>query len=450
MNALSTLWGDLFNRESKSRVIPPRVMEAIRRHDIASEILVKLIQLTVVMIWGILYLLAPKTDAGTAFSPVPYALAGYFVLNIIGLIWAVRQGLPNWSVYISIVFDVGVLMVLIWSFHVQYQQPPSFYLKAPTLLYVFIFIALRALRFEARFVIATGAAAAAGWLGLVGYVVYSNPENTMITKNYVAYLTSNSVLLGAEFDKIISILLVSAIIALALTRAHRLMVQATSEGLAAQDMSRFFDQSIADQIRNADQASAAGEGLRRDAAILYVDIRGFTPMAADLDPGEVVKILTKYQEKIVPLVQENGGVIDKFLGDGIMATFGASRVNETYAADALRTVDSILAEAASWEGHEILGPIAGARINAATAAGPIVFGVLGNETRLEYTVIGAPVNLAAKLEKHNKDVGALALTDAATYASAEAQGYEPPAKHRRLKTKISGLKEVVILGEIDV
>ncbi|MBZ0216866.1 MAG: adenylate/guanylate cyclase domain-containing protein, partial [Fimbriimonadaceae bacterium] len=389
MNVLSSLWQDVTDRTITTRSMPPRVMEAIKRHDIASEILVKLIQLTVVLIWGILYLLAPKTDAGTAFSPVPFALTGYFVLNIIGLIWAIRGGLPNWSVYISIIFDIGVLMVLIWSFHIQYQQPPSFYLKAPTLLYVFIFIALRALRFEARFVMATGATAAAGWLCLVGYVVYSNPENTMITKNYVSYLTTNSVLLGAEFDKIISILLVSAIIALALTRAHKLMVRATSEGLAAQDMSRFFDQSIAEQIRNSKQALAAGEGLRREAAILYVDIRGFTPMAADMDPGQVVALLTKYQEKIVPLVQEHGGVIDKFLGDGIMATFGASRESDSFAADALRTVDAILAEAASWEGHDDLDAISGPRINAATAAGPIVFGVLGNETRLEYTVIGA-------------------------------------------------------------
>ncbi|MFP3386859.1 adenylate/guanylate cyclase domain-containing protein, partial [Tritonibacter sp. SIMBA_163] len=79
----------------------------------------------------------------------------------------------------------------------------SFYLKAPTLLYVFIFIALRALRFEARFVLAAGLTAAAGWALLVLYVVTVNPEDPMITRNYVTYLTANSVLLGAEFDKII-------------------------------------------------------------------------------------------------------------------------------------------------------------------------------------------------------------------------------------------------------
>ena len=447
MNALTGLWNDITSKGTDKKSVPPRVMEAIRRHDMASEILVKLIQLSVVTMWVVLYMLAPKTDIGTAFSPVPYALTGYFFLNLIGLIWAVGRGLPNWSVYISIIFDIGVLMVLIWSFHIQYQQPASFYLKTPTMLYVFIFIALRALRFEARFVLAAGAAAAAGWLALVGYAIYSNPDDTMITKNYIEYLTTNSVLLGAEFDKVISILIVSVIIGLALSRAHKLMVLATSEGLAAQDMSRFFDQSVADQIRNAETASAAGEGLRRNAAILYVDIRGFTPMAANLDPGLVLKLLTNYQEKMVPIVQKNGGVIDKFLGDGIMATFGASKESETYAADALRTIDEILEEAANWHGDDVLDAIAGARINAAAAAGPIVFGVLGNETRLEYTVIGAPVNLAAKLEKHNKESGALALTDPATYALAIEQGYEPLLEHRVLNTDVSNLKEVIAFGK---
>ena len=63
------------------------------------------------------------------------------------------------------VIDIVMLMGLIWSFHIQYHQPASFYLKAPTLLYVFIFIALRALRFEPRFVLTAGLVAAAGGAG---------------------------------------------------------------------------------------------------------------------------------------------------------------------------------------------------------------------------------------------------------------------------------------------
>ena len=84
--------------------------------------------------------------------------------------------LPAWLLALSIIIDMALLFGLIWSFHLQYAQPPSFYLKAPTLLYVFIFIALRALRFEAKYVVFAGLAAALGWLAMVLYVVFVDPD----------------------------------------------------------------------------------------------------------------------------------------------------------------------------------------------------------------------------------------------------------------------------------
>ncbi len=348
-----------FRPPHRAMALPPRVLAAVRRQENSGEVLVKLIQLTVVGLWTVLYLVAPRTDTGTAFSPVPYALGGYMALNIIGLFWALRRGLPNWAVYVNIVLDIAVLTVLIWSFHVQYRQPPSFYLKAPTLLYIFIFIALRALRFQSRFVIVAGLTAAAGWLALTGYAVIDEPGGMMVTHNYVQYMTSNSVLIGAEVDKIISILMVTAILALALKRANDLLVTAVSEEAAARDLSRFFDTEVAEHIRSSDTAAIAGEGVRREAAILFVDIRGFTPMAAELDGGEVVALLAAYERRVVELVKAHGGTIDKFLGDGIMATFGAVADEPAYAADALRAVDALMAEADGWRDDHLLSRIAG-------------------------------------------------------------------------------------------
>lgn len=209
VTTISSAVGEVTIRLPKrDKHLPKRVIAAIERQENSSEILIKLIQITIFALWGILYALSPKVESQTlmaGFKPVPLALASYLVLNIIGLIWAVRRGLPNWAIFMNVIIDISMLMVLIWSFHIQYDQPPSFYLKAPTAFYIFIFIALRALRFQARFVIAAGVAAVVGWVTLTAYVVYSDPENTMITRDYVEYLTSNSVLIGAEIDKIIAI-----------------------------------------------------------------------------------------------------------------------------------------------------------------------------------------------------------------------------------------------------
>jgi adenylate cyclase len=303
-----------------------------------------------------------------------------------------------------------LLLGLIWSFHLQYQQPPSFYLKSPTLLYVFIFIALRALRFEARYVVAAGLVAAAGWTGLASYAIYTTGTE-MVTRDYVYYMTNNAVLVGAEFDKIISILLVTAIIAVAINRARNLLNRSVIEGQAAQDLSRFFSPEIADQITASEEAVSAGSGQAREAAILFCDIRGFTSFSNTHQPNEVIAMLADYQHQIVPILQKHGGTIDKFMGDGIMVTFGAALPTETFAADALRAVDELMLGADLW-----------------------------NASRLEYTVIGDAVNLAAKLEKATKDQKVRAHTTRETYETALAQGYVPPdAKDQRTAQAVDGV-----------
>lgn len=405
--------------------LPKRVFASIGSHDDASEVLIKVIQFVIFAVFGFLYSIAPKTDAATAFALAPFAIGLYLVLTAIGLVWALNRRLPDWAVYVSIFFDVAILMALIWSFHIQYHQPPSFYLKVPTLLYIFIFIALRALRFRARFVAAAGLMAAAGWLTMIAYVVYSDPANNMVTRDYIHYLTSNSILLGAEFDKIISILMVTAVLALVLRRGRRLLVQAVAEQAAARDLSRFFDATVATRIRDTDDTIVAGEGVVRKAAVLNVDIRGFTILAATMEPGAVMQLLAEYQRRLVPVIQACDGTIDKFLGDGIMATFGAATVSGTCAADALRAIDAVIAAAADWAAEREANGLAPLAINASVAAGPIVFGAVGDENRLEYTVIGAAVNLSAKLEKFNKDLGVRAVTTAETFDLATSQGYEP-------------------------
>lgn len=404
--------------------LPERVRLAIREQEDASERLTSWAQLAVVLTFGALYLLSPK-PAGVSFAPVPWALGIYLTVTLLRLAWSHRGRLPDWALAASVFVDISLLMVLIWSFHIQYAQPPSFYLKAPTLIYVFIFIALRALRFDARFVILAGALAAAGWGILIAYVVHADPNDAMITRDYVAYLTSNSILLGAEFDKIISILVVTALIAAALVRGKALLVRAVAEQTAARELSRFFAPEVAARITRADVDIRAGEGELRDAAVLFLDLRNFTGLAGTLAPAEVMRLLAEYQERMAPVIRSHGGSIDKFLGDGILATFGAAQPSRRAAAEALAALEAAMAEATAWRADCDRSGRKCPRVNGAVAAGRVLFGAVGDAARLEYTVIGEAVNLAAKLEKHNKELGVRALCDRASYERALAEGYIP-------------------------
>jgi adenylate cyclase len=346
--------------------------------------------------------------------------------------------------------DIALLLTLIWSFHIQYLQPPSFVLKAPTFVYLFIFIALRALRFEGRYVLLAGAAAALGWLWLVHLAIAADALDAGITRDYVLYLTSNRVLIGAEVDKVLSLTAFTLVLAVAITRARTLLVRSVAEGTAARDLSRFFGPEIARQITGSERRIAAGHGEPREAAILNLDLRGFTRLAQTVSPDQAIALLAEYQGRMVPIIQAHGGSIDKFLGDGILATFGAAVPSDSHAADALRAVDAIMADVEAWNAQRVAEAQAPLRVGASVATGSIIFGAVGDETRLEYTVIGEAVNLSAKLEKATKDEGVRALATAETFALARAQGYAPPDNREmragRTVDGVDGAVDLVVLA----
>jgi adenylate cyclase len=213
------------------------------------------------------------------------------VFTIVRLLLAHGRRLPRWFVYASSVADMGLLMGLVWSFHVQYEQPVSFYLKVPTLLYVFIFISLRALRFEVRYVLLSGLVAALGWLCMVWHVVSVDPDDPMITNNFVDYMTSNSVLLGAEFDKAISILMVTAILAVAIVRGRTLLIRSVAESVAAKDLAKFVPTEVVKQVTASEDEVRVGGGEVREATIFFMDLEGFTTISETLTPVQLITTL---------------------------------------------------------------------------------------------------------------------------------------------------------------
>jgi adenylate cyclase len=430
-----------------AETLPERVREAIRLQQERSEILIAWVQLAIVGLVATVYETTsmPGGVVQYDFSFETQVFAAYAAFCIVRLVLAYRRLLRPWMLYVSVVADMVLLMGLIFSFPLKYAQPAAFYLKVPTLLYVFLFIALRALRFEVRFVLFTGFMAIMGWIALVLYVLSGKggPEDVR-TDDFVEYMTSNLLLLHAETDKIIAILLTTVVLALAIARARHLLERAVTEGAAARDLSRFFDPGVADRIRSAHISIRAGEGELRDTTILAVDLRGFTQLSTELAPADVMKVLQDYQARICPLIVGNGGSIDKFLGDGILASFGAVTPSATSAADALGAADAVIEAADLWAEERRAAGLAPLAIGLALAAGRVVFGAVGDGERLEFTVIGDAVNFTAKLEKHNKEEQTRALTDSKTYALAERQGYTPPTvRERRLGRRVGGVPELV-------
>lgn len=402
-NKSSTAFRPLEERRRAQLVLPERLRNAIQDQQERSEVLISVIQLLILFIFGLLYAIAPKTfTQEAAFAPVPWVLTLYLVFSLVRFYLAVNRRLPDWMLYLSSVVDIALLLGLMWSFHLQYEQPPSFYLKAPTLLYLFIFISIRALHFDPRFVIATGISAALGWVLMVLYVVFSDPQNNMVTRNYVEYMTSNSVLIGAEFDKVISILMVTGVLALALHRARALLVQSVVEGSAARDLSRFVPEEVAQKVIQSEEGAITGKGEVSECTILFTDIEGFTAISEKMTPVQLIEALNQYFSLIAEPIASYGGVISQFQGDAVLATFNVPKADEDHAANAVRAALEIQAVLNGVQfGDE--GFAFDTRIGINT--GPVVGGLVGSGSRVGYTVHGDNVNLTARLEQLNKDYG---------------------------------------------
>ncbi|WP_035900963.1 adenylate/guanylate cyclase domain-containing protein [Labrenzia sp. DG1229] len=426
--------------------LPDRVRAEIRAREDSSERLISWVQLGLVLFFSTLYAIAPRAEGTAGFNFVPIALGAYFLFTVLRLALSYRFELPQWYLLISIGVDMALLVGLIFSFHIQYDQHPAFYLKTPTLMYVFIFIGLRALRFDPRFVLTTGIVAVAGWLGLVFYAAFADMDSMRVTRNYVEYLTGNSILIGAELDKTMVIFAVTIILSVALYRGRSMLFEATRDQAAAKDLRRFFAPEVAASITDADTSLEAGEGSLREAAILYADIRSFTSTSAALPPESVLAVLAEYQNLAVEVINQEGGRVDKFLGDGILATFGAVHPSDSYAADALRAAEKLVdCVANEQQRFRDVGWPGRLRIGTAVSAGTVTVGVIGSKNRLEFTVIGDAVNRAAKLEDANKAQKSASLTDQATCDLAIAQGYVAKPVETRLQVEVAGMLRPVDL-----
>ena len=415
----------VFGNPASAR-LPERVRLAIVADQYQSEMLIGWVQFALVLFVAVLYGVSPKTAPVTIHSPEPWAI-GLYLLFTVGRLAAGYGGfLPRWLLLLSVIADMALLMVLIWTFHLKYAQPAPFYLKAPTLLYVFIFIALRALRFDPRYVVAAGLAAAVGWLGMLWYALADMQNSilgagdSLITRDYVLYMTSNRVLIGAEIDKIISILLVTAVLAVALIRAQRLLVRSTVAGTAAHDLSRFVSPEVARRIVSADQAIEPGDGEVKTATVMFTDIEGFSGISERLGPTALVRALNDYFAAASAVIERNGGVISQFNGDALLITFNTVRPDPDHAANAVRCALELTRVMGSTTFGGLLW-----RTRCGINTGEFVAGAVGTKERLIFTVHGDEVNIAARLEQMNKQHGTYILAAERTVAACgDAFGFE--------------------------
>lgn len=229
----------------------------------------------------------------------------------------------------------------------------------------------------------------------VGLPVFVLLEGAVVLTGVLLFTKANIIIPGVYF---LLFFLLDFLIALIL----KYVIEYVSKHKIAQAFRKYVAPQVVDDIMKSGQYQIKLGGETRDIAVLFVDIRGFTPLSESLQPEQVVDILNEYLNLTTQSIFKNNGTLDKFIGDATMAVFNAPFDLEDYEMCALRTARDIVAGAKALEAscEERYGKKVtfGVGVN----CGDAVVGNIGCDVRMDYTAIGDTVNTAARLESNAK------------------------------------------------
>jgi adenylate cyclase len=180
-------------------------------------------------------------------------------------------------------------------------------------------------------------------------------------------------------------------------------------------LNKYVSSDVADELLQAREGLGLS-GKRRHITVLFSDLRGFTGISEQISPEQAVSLLSEYLSQVTQIVFKHGGTVDKFMGDGVMAIFGAPKSHGDDASRAVKTglemIEMVEARSKKW--IEMIGrPL---KVGVGINSGDAVVGSIGSELRSDFTAIGDTVNLASRLEGLTKELGVPILVSESTAA----------------------------------
>lgn len=230
-----------------------------------------------------------------------------------------------------------------------------------------------------------------------------------------AYLAVDAELVGADGKASINLTAAPLVDANdAVIGSMLVMEDITSEKRVRSTMARYMSKEVADQLLEAGEDQLTGKD--QTVSILFSDVRGFTTIAEQIGARETVTMLNSYFTEMVDVIFEHKGILDKYIGDAIMALFGAPFAGPNDADNAIATANKMMIELKALNLKRTAAGEKPIDIGLGVSTGNVIVGNIGSIKRMEYTVIGDSVNLASRLEGANKAYGSKILFSEFTHA----------------------------------
>lgn len=376
----------------------------------------------VVIIIGWLAVMNPQRGAALAW--VLGTAAFFLATGLVQLALYARRLAPPITPYVFMLVDsLALAAVLLCPNPFEPDAPPSpIPLRWASFLYFFLFLMQAAFSFRPRLLLWTGLCGAGAWT--LGFVWIATRPDTIReprdgTVSLARYLDPHFASTLKYQNEIIAFLLVSAGLALLVRRSRTLVAERLEAERTRGNLARYFSPKVVETLAARDEP--LGRVRRQSVGVLFADLVGFTTMAEEMTPEEVLALLRDFHGRMEEEVFRHGGCLEKFIGDALLATFGVPDPGSRDASDTLACARGMRQALEAWNRERTAAGLSALRMGIGIHHGPVVAGDIGSRRSMAFATVGDTTNVTSRLQALTRELGAGLVASGALVAAVERE-----------------------------
>jgi adenylate cyclase len=380
----------------------------------------------VVIIIGWLTLANPQRGLALAWV---LGTAAFFLVTGLAQLWMyARRVAPPITPYVFMLVDslaLAAALLLPNPFDPN-PLPLPFPLRWAAFMYFFLFLMQAAFSFRPRLLVWTGLCGAGAWT--LGFLWIATRPGTLLdppggAATVARQLDPNYASLLKYQNELIAFLLVSAGLALLVRRSRTLVAERLDAERTRGNLARYFSPKVVETLAERDEP--LGRVRRQSVGVLFADLVGFTTMAEEMTPEEVMALLRAFHGRMEEEVFRHGGCLEKFIGDALLATFGVPDPGPRDATDTLACARGMRDALDAWNRERSGAGLSALRMGIGLHYGPVVAGDIGSRRSMAFATVGDTTNVTSRLQSLTREMGASIVASGALVAAVEREAAEP-------------------------
>jgi adenylate cyclase len=383
--------------------------------------------IAVVVIIGWVAVTNPERGAAHAWV---LGFATLFLLTGLAQFVLYARGAAPLAPYVFVLADALALAayVVLPNPYATVSIPAAMPLRYANFLFFFLLVMQAAFSFRPRLLLWTGVCGAGAWTLAFQWVV-TRPDTITdpatgrdLTTLLTTYFNPHFASTLKYQNEVLVFLLVSGGLALLVRRSRSLVAERAEAERARGNLARYFSPKVVDELAERDEP--LGRVRRQAVGALFADLVGFTTLAEDMTPEEVMALLRAFHGRIEDEVFRHGGCLEKFIGDALLATFGVPDVGPRDATDALACTRGMQAALAAWNREREAAGLSPLAMGVGLHYGQVVLGDIGSERSMAFATVGDTINVTSRLQSLTRELDASLVASEAFVSAVEREGVD--------------------------